>query len=303
MATLPKRDQADGLSPTVKAILLMVLSTALLAAMHAMVRGLSEHMHPFEVVFFRNLFGLVAVLPLLARGGLAVMRTRQPKLQILRSLTGIGGMMTWFYALSVVPIATATALSFMAAIFASLGAVVFLGERMRLRRWSAVLVGLVGALLVVRPGLAGFNPWAFLVLASTVMWGTSIVIVKQLGRTDSTVCIVAWMGIMMTVLSLPPALLVWTPPSAEELLWLLLVGTLATLGHLSMTKALKLAEATAVMTVDYTRLIWASVIGYLAFGEIPDAWTWAGGSLIFASGLYIIFREARVKGGKQQGKL
>jgi drug/metabolite transporter (DMT)-like permease len=166
---------------------------------------------------------------------------------------------------------------------------------MRLRRWSAVLLGLLGALLVVRPGFAGFNPWAFLVLASTLMWGTSIVIVKRLGRSHSAVSIVAWMSIMMTGLSLPPALLVWTPPTPEDLLWLLLIGTLATLGHLTMTQALKLADATAVMTVDYTRLIWASLIGYFAFGEVPDRWTWAGGSLIFASGLYIIFREAKVK--------
>ncbi|HMB46854.1 MAG TPA: DMT family transporter, partial [Afifellaceae bacterium] len=126
------------LSQTVQGMLWMLLSTSFLAIMHAVVRHVAVDLHPFEVAFFRNLFGFMAILPMLIKGGWSSLRTEQPKLQVLRGVSGILAMLSWFYALSVVPIATATALSFTAAVFASLGALVFLGEKMRLRRWAAV---------------------------------------------------------------------------------------------------------------------------------------------------------------------
>ena len=168
------------LTPTTRGILWMLLSTLLLAVMHAMVRQVSEGMHPFEVAFFRNLFGLMAVLPLIVRTGIGNLVSHQPRLQVVRGAFGLAAMLTWFYGLSIVPIATATALSFSAAIFASLGAVAVLGERMHLRRWSAVALGLTGVILILRPGTDGFDAAALLIVASAVLWGTNVVIVKRL---------------------------------------------------------------------------------------------------------------------------
>ena len=275
--------------------LLMMLSTLMLTIMHTLVRYVSSEMHPFEIAFFRNLFGLLAVLPLVISAGRDGFVTRQPQMQILRAFLGVIAMLAWFYGLSVVPIAEATALSFSAAIFASLGAVVFLGEKMRLRRWSAVIVGFIGALVILRPGLTALNTGALIVMLSAICWGTNIVIVKRLSRTDPTVSIVAWMSVMMTVLSIVPALYFWTTPTLEQFMWLLMIGIAGTLGHLTMVKSLKLVEATAVLPLDFTRLIWASMLGYLIFAEIPDIWTWLGGTIIVGSAAFIAYREAQLK--------
>ena len=279
-------------------MLWMLVSTAVLASMHAVVRHVSADMHPFEIAFFRNIFGLIAVLPMLLGIGWSGLRSRQPKLQVLRGVTGIVAMLCWFYSLSVVPIATATALSFTAAVFASLGAFLLLGERMRLRRWTAVVISFVGVLIILRPGTEGFDIQALFVLASAVMWGTNVVIVKQLSRTDSTVSIVAWMSISLTILSIPPAVAVWTWPGPDQLFWLAIIGLLGTIGHLTMIRGLRQAETTAVMSVDFSRLLWATLFGSLFFADPIDALTWLGGGIIFAGGLYIIYRESRVKAGE-----
>ena len=284
-----------GSSSNLQGILFMLISTLVLSSMHAMVRYVSAELHPFEIAFFRNLFGFVAVIPLLVHNGRTALATKHPRMQILRSVIGVGAMLCWFYGLSVVPIAEATALSFSAAIFASIGAVLILGEKMRLRRWSAVIIGFLGTLVILRPGFAAVDHNAFYVLASSVCWGFSVVIVKHLSRSDSTVTIVAWMGIMLTVLSFFPALLVWVWPTPQQLAWLVLIGTVATLGHLAMTEALKLTEATAVMPLDFTRLLWTSVIGYVVFTEVPDLWTWIGGTMIFGSAAYITYRESKLQ--------
>ena len=279
--------------------LLMLAATAVLTCMHATVRHVSDGMHSFEIVFFRNLFGLVAILPLALRAGIGNLKSRQPGLQLLRSAFGLVAMFTWFYALSVVPIAQATALSFTSVIFGSIGAALLLGERMRLRRWSAVLAGFAGTLVILRPGFGDVDPAALIVVLSSICWAGALLTVKRLSATDSVVCIVTWNSILLTVLSLPVAIPVWVTPSTEQLLWLSLIGLLATLGHLAMTGAFKASDATVVFPVDYTRLLWATVIGYLAFGEIPDIWTWIGGTIIFTSTTYISYREATLRRARE----
>ncbi len=282
-------------SSNAQGMLWMLLSTAILASMHGVVRHVAVDLHPFVVAFFRNLFGFVAISPMLLRGGWSSLRSEQPKLQIVRGFTGIMAMLSWFYALSVVPIATATALSFTAAIFASLGALIFLGEKMRLRRWMAVSVSFIGVLIILRPGSSSFDAQALAVLASALMWGCGVVIVKTLSRTDTGVSIVGWMGISLTILSIPPAFVFWTTPNPTQLLWLGLIGLLGTLGHLTMIRGLRQAETTAVMSVDFARLLWATLFGVYIFADPVDVYTWIGGGVIFASAIYIIYRESRVK--------
>jgi drug/metabolite transporter (DMT)-like permease len=273
----------------------MLAATAVLTCMHATVRYVSRDMHAFEIAFFRNLFGLIAILPLAIRAGIGNLKSRQPGFQLIRSGFGLAAMLTWFYGLSVVPIAQATALSFTSVIFGSMGATLILGERMGVRRWSAVGAGFAGALIILRPGFDAVEPGALIVMLSSICWAGALLTVKRLSSTDTIVCIVTWNSVLLTVLSLPMAIPVWVAPSIEQLVWLALIGILATLGHLAMTGAFKFSDATVVFPVDYTRLLWASVIGYLAFGEIPDVWTWIGGSIIFASTTYIAYREAALR--------
>jgi drug/metabolite transporter (DMT)-like permease len=278
-----------------KGLLYMLMATMVLACMHGMVRYLGGDLHPFVVAFYRNLFGLIAILPLVLKAGLPGLQTHHPRLMVLRSLSGIVAMLTWFYGLTKVPTAEATALSFTAAIFTALVAYILLGEKMKRHRWLAILGGFIGVIVVLQPNTENYNPYMLLILVSCVFWGLSVTFVKLLTRTDSTISIVAWMSILLTIMSLPPALFYWQWPDLDQFLLLGIMGVLATLGHLGMTQALSLADTTAVMSIDFMRLIWAALIGTIFFSDTFDIYTWIGATIIFSSGLYIIFRESLIR--------
>lgn len=282
------------------ALLLALLATAIFAGMHALVRHVSGGLHPFEIAFFRSIFGLLAIAPLMWRVGPSVLVSRNPRLLAVRGLVGGLSLITWFYGLSIVPLATATALSFTSVIFASIGAAIFLKERMRLRRWTAVIFGFAGVLIIVRPGFAVFDAGSLLIVLAAVLWGVSIVLVKTIARTDETVTIVAWTAMWLIVATAVPAWFVWITPTWTQLAWLLLIGILGTVGTFAWTQALKTADASLVIPTDFTRLVWAGAIGFVAFGEIPDQWMWIGAALIIGSTLYIGLRESRLA---REGKL
>ncbi len=272
----------------------MLFSTLLLAIMHALVRHLGSDLHPFIIVFFRNLFGLMAIVPLLISGGTQSLATSNPKLHLLRALVGTAAMASWFYALTQVPIANATALSFSTAIFATVSAWFFLKETVRLRRGIAIGVGFAGVFVAMQPDASGFNVYSILVLLSAFTWGASVTIVKLLTRTESVTCIVGWMAILLTLFTFIPALMVWQTPDMTQMAILMMIGALATAGHLLMTRALQIADTALVMSVDFSRLIWTAVLGVWWFGEILTAYTFIGATIIFAAGLYIVFRESRM---------
>ncbi len=270
----------------------MFLATIVLACMHGLVRYLGGELHPFVIAFYRNLFGVIAILPLAFRAGLPALRSHNPRIMVLRSMSGIVAMLTWFYSLSKVPTAEATALSFTAAIFTALVAYILLREKMKSHRWIAILGGFIGVIIVLQPDTENYNPYMLLVLVSCVFWGLSVTLVKILTRTDSVISIVAWMSILLTVMSLPPALFYWQWLSVEQFLLLCAMGVMATLGHLAMTQALSLADTTAVMSIDFMRLVWAALIGSYFFSDPLEIATWVGAIIIFSSGLYVIFRES-----------
>jgi drug/metabolite transporter (DMT)-like permease len=282
------------------ALILAVASTAIFASMHALVRHLSGQLHPFEIAFFRSIFGLAAIAPLMWRVGPSVLISRNPGLLAVRGLVGGLSLMTWFYGLSITPIATATVLSFTSVIFASVGAAIFLQERMRLRRWTAVAFGFAGVLVIVRPGVAVFEPGSLVIMLAAILWGVGIVLVKTIARSDETVTIVAWTALWLIVATAIPAWLVWVAPTWRQLAWLLLIGILGTAGTFAWTQALKTADASLVIPTDFTRLVWAGAIGWFAFGEIPDRWMWIGAALIIGSTLYIGLREAKLS---REGRL
>ena len=279
---------------TLKALMFMVAATAALAIMHGLVRHISKTVDVYTITFFRNLFGLVAVMPLVLHNGLSSLRTRRLPLHLLRGASGILAMLTWFTALARVEIATATALSFSAAIFGTIAAVVFLGEKIRTRRLIAIFAGFVGVIVVLRPAGDSFNPSALLVLGSSLFWGLNVVIVKSLSSTEKAASIVAWSGITLTILSLPFFLSFGKVPDNNSVLLLLMVGACGTLGHMCMTTALSMADTTAVMSLDFLRLIWTLLIGVIFFSDLVDHWTLLGATIIFTSGLYIIFRESHI---------
>jgi drug/metabolite transporter (DMT)-like permease len=284
-------DNFGELYPTATGIMLVISASAFFACMHASVRYVSADMHPWEVGFFRNLFGFLVFAPVMLRSGIRLLRTDRLMLHVVRgSLNGVS-MLCWFYALAVMPLADATSVSLTGPLFVTLGAIFFLGEKVRARRWIALGAGVVGTLIIIRPGVEEVSTGAMLVLASGVLVAGSKLIAKTLARTDGTMTIVAYLSLIMTIVTFIPALFVWQTPTVGELGWFALIGALGSTGHLLVIRAYKYADVSAVEPVTFSRLIFAALAGYLVFGEIPDLWVWVGGGVIVAATSYIAHRE------------
>ncbi len=273
----------------------MTASCAAFACLTSVIRHLGDSgLHPFEIVFFRNLFGLAALAPWFWRAGFAGLKTANPRLQVGRGLSGLVGMVCWFSAVNMIPMAEVVALSFTMPLFATIAAILVLGERVGLRRWSAVVIGFGGAMLILRPGLEVVNEGSLLSLFAACTMAANVVMLKILTRSDSTPTIVAWNQMVILPFSFLLALFVWQMPAAEDWLWLVLMGLVATLGHLALTRAFRLADATAVMPFDFFRLIFVALLGYVFFAERPSPWIWLGAGVIFVSAVYVAHREARL---------
>jgi drug/metabolite transporter (DMT)-like permease len=258
------------------------------------VKLLGARLDSFQIAFFRAFVGLVALLPFVARGGGGVMvRTRRPVMHLARGVLGAGAMFCGYYALTHLPLADAVAISYARPLFLIVLAVLFLNETVRLRRWSATAVGFLGVLVMMRPG-GGVELASLLALAGALMIAVVNVLVKKLAATERPVTILFHFGVISTIATLVPALVVWRGPTPVELLLLVLVGVLGMSAQACMIRGLRLGEATAVMPFDYVRLLIAGVVGFLVFAEVPDRWTLIGAAVIVAAPLYIALREARL---------
>jgi drug/metabolite transporter (DMT)-like permease len=273
-------------------VLWMIASSLLFALLNLLIRFGADHLHPFQVVFFRCAFSLAFMLPWLARSGFVGMRTSRWRLYFTRCLTGLCAMLTWFFGLSLMPLGTAVTLSFTTPLFATIGAALFLGEVVRRRRWTATAVGFLGVVIVIRPTPETFSLAALLVLFSALLNAVTALQVKSLARTEPTTAMVTYMVLLMTPMSLVPALFVWQWPSWPVLGLMVLLGGIATLGQLAVTRAFHFADASALMPLDYVKLPVSALLGWLAFGEVLDAWTWIGAAVIAGSTLYIAHRES-----------
>ncbi len=285
----------DRQSPALHGILLMCLSTVAFSIMHALVRYVSDVLPPFQIAFFRNIFGLAFLLPLLMRSRFAVLRTQRIGLHALRGIVNIAAMLMFFTALSISPLAKVTALSFTAPIFMAVLAVLVLGERFQASRWLAIAMGFAGMLIILRPGLVALDAGALLVTGSAALWAVAMVIIKVLSRTEASLTIVAYMGIFLGLFSVFPALWVWEPFGLRTLGWLMLIGLFGTIAQMSLSQSLKETDPTALMPFDFLKLIWTALIGAWFFAEIPDIFTFIGAAVIFSSGLFIAYRERRLQ--------
>lgn len=280
------------LPPTTRGLVVMIASTMLFSIMHACIRHLGQQMPPAQMVFFRNFFGLVVFLPFVVRSGFGFLATSRFSLHLLRSVLNLGGMMANFFGLSLTPLARATAITFATPIFVAVLSVVVLGERLHVRRWIAVAVGFLGMLVILRPGLVAIDAGSLLLIVSAALWALVLIDVKVLSRTDSSLTITGYMNLLLSALSLAPALWVWQTPTLEQWGWLAAIGVIGTLAQLLMAEALRQADASAVMPFDFLRLLWATLIGVAVFSERPDLFTWIGAAIVFGSGVYLAFRES-----------
>jgi drug/metabolite transporter (DMT)-like permease len=286
-------DAFDRLPPGVRGATYMIASCAGFACMIALIRHTSKELHPFEIAFFRNLVGLLMMLPLVVRSGPGTLRTGRLSLHLLRAVLGFGSMLCWFWVVSVMPLAEAVALNFTAPLFATLFAMLILKEQVGPRRWAALVIGFVGVMVVLRPGEEAITLPALLAIVSAILVGGSTVSIKTLSGSETPNTIVLYMVLLMTPMSLVPALFVWETPSWNALFWMTLLGLAATFSHLSLARGFAISDASALMPYDFSRLIFVAILGYVFFGETPDVWTWVGGLVIAGSSIYVAHREAR----------
>lgn len=270
----------------------MILFSIMAAATRTVIKlGLPT----LEVVFFRNISALVVLIPLFLWRGPELLRAAAPSLYGVRVLVSMISMISWFYAISIITIAEVTAISFLAPLFGTLGAIVVLGEKVRIRRWSALLVGFAGAMIMLRPGGSSFGIGHACALVSALSGGLVSILLKQLTSRDDPDKIVFLTTLMMTPLSLVPALFVWQWPSAQMLPGLVVLAFSAVAGHMCLTRAFRLIDASLVLTFEFSRLPFAVAIGYWMFAEMVDVWTIVGALVIFASAVYVTHREAKLK--------
>lgn len=273
-------------------ILWMLLSCALLAGVAALGRHAALAGVPtLQTVFLRLLFALVAFLPLVAVRRREMFRTDHFRLYVVRVFLGLGGMITWFGALAYIPVGEVTAIGFLAPIFGTLGAVIFLREVVGWRRWAATAVGFVGALVILRPGLNEIGPGTWLALVAAFGMAIAGLLIKTLTGKDDPDKVVFLALALQTPVMLVPALVVWTPIEAEMWAAFALMGLLGMLGHITLTRAFRAADASLIMSVEFARLPYAVLFGFLMFGETIELWTWVGAAIIFSAALYTAHRE------------
>ena len=274
----------------------MVVSCALIAGVAALGRyATTAGVPPMQVVFLRVIFALITMLPLLAWRGRSLVLTDQWNTYIVRVAIGVCAMSSWFIGLSMVPVGEVTAISFLAPLFATIFAALLLKEVVRARRWIATLIGFAGALVILRPGMADTSVGVWIIVFSATAMGLSTTFIKRLTNADDPDKVVFITTVMMTPVTLIPALYVWQWPAWETWPWLLALGPVATVGHVTLARAFAATEASIVMGVDFARLPFAVLYGYLLFSEIIDVWTWVGAAIIFASSVYIARRETKLR--------
>ena len=281
-------------TPAILAVFFMIFSGLFATSMHCLIRFATEENHPFEVAFFRTIFVLIIFLPVVAKNGFNSLKPNNIKLQTYRALVGSVAMLCMFYGLSITELAKATALMFTVPIFVTILAIIFLKEIVGIRRWSAMLVGFSGALIVLRPDIQlGLGP--LLILCGSLLWSSSVLMAKKLTQTDNTMTITFWQAAGLIPATFILATQVWEWPTMNQLFMFLLIAIAGTMTHWFLNEALKRAEISALLPLDYLRLIWSVSLGFIFFDELPHAGLWLGAALILGASTYIGIRQSKKK--------
>ncbi len=274
-------------------MLLMLAATVGVVGMNVAIRQVADDIHVFEIALFRNLFGVLIFLPVLFRTEANPFRTRKFGLLTFRAILNTVAMLAFFYALTLIPLTEVTALSFTTPLFASLLAMLILRESMSGRRWIGLAIGLLGALVILRPGVQAIGLGPLMVLVSSGVWACALMCIKVLTRTESALTIALYAALMQVPLAFVASLFVWVWPSWGQLGLLAIVGGFGGFAQLCLSQAFRDADATLVLPVDFTKLIWAGLAGFLLFGEIPDIWTVVGAVVVFGAVFYMALQDRR----------
>jgi drug/metabolite transporter (DMT)-like permease len=280
---------------TLTAIFLMLASMFCFSSMSASIRAISGGLHSTQIVCMRNFMSLIIIIAWAAwlKKGVPSFKTGRFKGHFWRASIGFCAMSLWFYALSIMPLTLATALSFTTPIFSTIFAILFLSERAGWRRWGAIAAGFFGIVVMLRPDQYGLQMSAFIVLASSALMGLASIFVKTLTKTESPETIVFYMALVMLFWSAPVALPYWQEVDARQLFLVFLVAFFSTAAHLMMARAYMRADMVVLMPFDFTRLIFTAILAWFFFGERLTTDTLHGALIIVASTVYIAHREAK----------
>lgn len=273
-------------------IVWMLVTGLCFVAVTALVKYLGDDMPAAQSAFLRYLLGLIFLLPMLASLRNANYSVRALSFYSLRGVIHALGVILWFYAMTQIPLAEVTAMNYLSPIYVTLGAALFLGERLAMRRILAVLAAFVGALIILRPGLREISPGHIAMLGTAILFAGSYLMAKRMSGQVNAAVVVGMLSITVTICLAPVAYAVWVPPTLTQLFWLFWVAAFATAGHFTMTLAFAAAPITVTQPVTFLQLVWAVALGAIAFGEAVDVFVILGGGVIMASVLFITWREA-----------
>lgn len=288
---------ADGAAErkvVIAAVLLMLAAGFSSSLLHLGVRYVGPELPTIEIVFLRAIFTLIATAPFVFRPGKVAWRTNNLSLQVLRGMVGVGSMWMWYYALANMPLADAGVLSFTTPIFITIGAALYFRESVGLVRGGAVVIGLIGAVVVLKPGVEVVSLAAISAVVSSILWALSLLMAKQLSHYDSTITISFYQPLLVAPIAALATIPVWVMPSGPVWLALMAMGVVAAVGNYAFVQALRMTDASTLMPADYMRLLWMVMWGFFVFGEIPGWSTWLGAVLIVGSTFYVTWRESRL---------
>lgn len=289
----------EAVPAVVRGMILMMIAALSVNLMNIALRYIANEIHVFEIGFIRHIFGFLFFVPVFMRSGTHIFITRRLGLLTLRAILNVAAMLIYYVAVMLIPLSEVMALGFTTPLFVTVLAVLILGERMNQWRWIGLGLGLTGALVILRPWGQDIPTGSLLILLSSSMWACALITIKILTRTESTLTITMYASLLQIPLSLVMAvigsevfdLFEWTWPTLYHLFMIFLIAVCGTLSHVCVAQAFKDADATVVMPVDFTKLVFAGIIGYLLFAEIPDIWTLVGGLIVFCGVIYIALRE------------
>ena len=272
-----------------------MVCTLTAALMATGVKFLSNDLNPYTISFFRCFIGLIIVLPFVARNKFQALKSKNIKLQFFRSFINVISMITWFSAIGIMHLEKATALGFTAPLFTTILAVIILKEVIKMHRITALLIGFLGVLIIIRPGYLPLDFATLLMLTASLSFSFVLIMVKKLSDVDSSLTIIFYHLLFMTPITFIITIFFWEGINFSQLLIFILMASAGLISHWCLAQAFKLSDTTFVMPLQFTKLIWASIIGFYIFSELPNIWTWFGGIIIFVSVIYITYREATVK--------
>jgi len=276
------------------AIFLIITSVFFGTVMLSFLKIAQEDVNVYVAGFFRFFLGLVIILPYIIKKKDAVLKTTHFKQHFLRAILGLPAMLLYFSALVLLPIEKLTAISFVVPLIVTILAVFFLGEKIYIYRTLALILGFSGMLVIIRPGFIDISIGVYMVLFSALLWSINIIITKKISKDDSAITILAYQSIFMSLLSFFIVLFFWEMPSLKTFIYLILAAMCGTVLHLTLNHAFKLVDVSMTQPYSFLNLVFASIIGYFVFDEIPDLYTWIGALIIFTGVLIISYREMKL---------